>query len=146
MGRGNNYVGYNNGGIVDSIGCTVNNIFYYDDSFTSGGSFHGKGNEYWNFLALFMDENDACRETVTKRLDEAYAEAYATKQFPIWVQITELLNVCARIVYFNEGSNDEAIRKLINQFFTIACISLNFKYRAQIVKIGLDYFFEMNLQ
>ena len=142
MSAGNNYVGYNYCGIVGGSGNTIHNILYTDESFFSGGTFRREGNPNMYFIELFADENDACRDAVIKRLDEAYA----SKHFPLWIEITELADICARIVYFNGGPNDEDVRQLINAFFTFSCIPLGFKYQAQIVKVGSDYFFEMEPQ
>ena len=142
MSAWNNYVEYNYCGIVGGSGNTVNNILYFNESFFSGGTFRRKGNPYLNFMALFEDENDNCRDAVVKRLDEAYA----SKHFPLLIEITELADICARIVYFSGGPDDEAVRQLINTFFTFSCIPLGFQYQAQIVRVGSDYFFEMEPQ
>ncbi|MDE6901459.1 MAG: hypothetical protein K2P22_01790 [Lachnospiraceae bacterium] len=86
---------------------------------------------------LYEDSCDACRNAVIERLDAAFA----AKRYPLWVDITDLADICARIVYFNGGPNDEDVRKLINRFFTVACFP--FEYQAKIVKVGSRYFFEM---
>ena len=140
MGAEYNYVEYNYGGIVGGSHNTVNNFLYADhtfESFFSGGTDRGKGNEYIHFLMLYEDSCDACRNAVIERLDAAFA----AKRYPLWVDITDLADICARIVYFNGGPNDEDVRKLINRFFTVACFP--FEYQAKIVKAGSRYYFEM---
>lgn len=134
----NNYIGYNFGN-VDGSNNTVNNFFYNESMFFSNRTSKKKGNKNIYLAMLYADENSACIGAVTKRLDDALA----TQPYPLFVEITDLVDICARMVYFNEGANDEAVRELINSFFTIACIPHNFKYKAKIVRVGYRYFFEM---
>ncbi|MDE7219352.1 MAG: hypothetical protein K2O45_07005 [Oscillospiraceae bacterium] len=140
MGTEYNYVGYNYGGIVGGSYNTVNNILQTDTGFFSNGTDRGKGNEFVHFTLLLGDDScDACRNAVVERFDTAFA----VKRYPLWVEITDLVDICARIVYFNGGPNDEDVEKLINRFFTAICLPFGFEYQAKIVRVGSGYFFEM---
>lgn len=138
----NNYVGYNYAGIVGGSNNTVNNIVYNDNMFFSNGTLNVKKmlNKNIHLVMLYgYDESSACIDAVTKRLDDAIA----AQSYPLFVEITDLVDICSRMVYFNGGANEEVVTELINSVFTIACIPHNFKYKAKIVRVGYRYFFEM---
>lgn len=140
----NNYVINSPGSNIGGIGNIVNNLFYTNEAgvesfFSGGGDGSKKGNEYLQLLLLFEDSMDGIRDAVIEKLDSALAQ----KNHPIWIEVTEFVNACARIVYFNQSTDDEDVRKLVNRFFTLACLPHGFEYKARIIRVGTQYFFEM---
>ena len=140
MGSNNYYVENNNGGIVGGnhnkiVNYTIiTNQFIFENS--EADAVYLKEGIH---MLLSFEIVDKYVEPLTQEIDERLSMG----GFPLKIKITNLVEDCANGVYYNGGNSDREVEKLINGLFTLICTSRSFFYRAKIVKVGNNYFFEM---
>lgn len=135
------YVENNIGGIVGGYGNTLINMQSESSMFDKAGLTHSKltfGCSNIMFMTMVIKFIDPLTEQVERGMKNG--------GFPLRIKITDLVDYCANTAYHNGGNDEEEIEKMINGLFTLICTPRGIQYKAQIARVGLQYYFEMYSQ